>query len=140
MNKKNIYLTQSIAKAPSHRTSKIAEEIRQILARIILAGDMPCSKKTYGKSWLTRVSVTHVDVSADLQHAKVYIMPPEEGMQDALMVLKENAWYLRKMLSQSMTTKFTPALRFSIDETLEKSKRLDDLLNKVSLDTSTSQE
>ncbi len=131
MQKQNPFITQSIAKAPSHRMEKIAEEIRQILATILLRGDFLRSKKTYGSDIIMRLSFTHVQVSADLQHARVFVLVPEDMRKRALSLLKENAGYFRKILSQKMSTKFIPSLVFLVDDSIDRAQRIEDLLNKT---------
>jgi ribosome-binding factor A len=71
-------------------------------------------------------------MSADLQHATVYIMPLGGQMRDeTLGYLKEIAGYLRHQLGKELQSKFTPALRFHFDESFDEAERIEKLLKDI---------
>lgn len=131
MAQKNSYITKGIEKAPSHRVARVSEEIRQILARVLLRDGLPHTKTTLDPLMIGRISITFVKVSSDLQHAHIYVMTSPDHKTETLAALKENMNYFRKQLALEMTIKFIPSLTFFLDETLEKARRIDELLGNV---------
>lgn len=84
------------------------------------------------------VSITHVDVSADLETAAVYvsIMGTDEDKRAAMSVLSAAGPYLRRELMAVLTTRRVPTLVFYLDQTIEEGARLLDIISKVSRDQS----
>lgn len=68
---------------------------------------------------LHMATVTRVEVSADMQHAKVYISAyvPEER-DEAARVLDRAKGFLRKGLAARLTTRTTPELHFVSDPSI----------------------
>lgn len=111
------------AKAPSHRLLRVGEEVRHILSSLFLRGDFPAPGLP------TSVTITQVKMSPDLQHATVYIMPlGGQYKEETLAYLKEIAGFLRHQLGKELKAKFTPALRFHIDDSFEQAERIEKLL------------
>ena len=64
------------------------------------------------------VTVTRAEVSADLQHAKVYVsvMGSERQQQLALHGLQHAAGFVQAKLADRLQTRFTPVLTFVLDK------------------------
>lgn len=79
------------------------------------------------------VTVTRAEVSADLQHAKVYVSimgTPKE--QDLCMHgLKHAAGFVQSKLGTRLKTRFTPVLQFVKDEGIKKSIEVSRLINEA---------
>lgn len=80
------------------------------------------------------VSVTDVDVSGDLQHAKIYvsIYGTEEAKQETMAGLKSATGYVRRELGQRIRLRRTPEVVFIEDRALERGDRMLTLLNQLS--------
>lgn len=79
-------------------------------------------------------SVTEVDVSPDLKSARVYVsvMAAEEETENAFRALKSAAPYVRHELrSRLASLRYTPALVFLRDQSIERGARLNALINQV---------
>ena len=79
------------------------------------------------------VSVTRVDVSSDIQHAKVYVsvygnLREKERTIDAL---HSAAGFIRRQLRGRLETRHVPVLRFILDETLTEGNQMLDLLDNL---------
>ena len=79
------------------------------------------------------VSVTRVDVSSDVQHAKVYVsvfgnLREKESTIDAL---HSAAGFIRRQLRGRLETRHVPVLRFILDETLTEGNQMLDLLDNL---------
>ena len=114
--------------SPSQRQFKVGEEIRHILARILLRGDLHDPS-------LADVSVTlsEVVVSADFSHARVYFTAISHGDDDshadAVMAgLARIQPALQQQLSKQLTTKRCPRLRFVLDTRFDRAGRIDRLI------------
>lgn len=76
------------------------------------------------------VTVTEVDVSPDLSHAKVLIsvLGAEGPQTEVVQALNHAAGFLRHALGQRVRLRVIPELRFSYDESLDRSARLEALI------------
>ena len=76
------------------------------------------------------VTLTSVDVSPDLSHAKVFFTILEkEKLKDTLAGLKRSAGFLRSQLARRVKLYTTPELRFVYDESVERGDRLSRLID-----------
>ena len=85
------------------------------------------------------VTVTGVEVSADLRIANIYVsrLGHEEERQAALAGLMAAAGYLRRELAPRVELRFMPELRFHLDRSWEQGARIDELLDRIAAEQST---
>src|SRR5579871_3636674 len=78
-------------------------------------------------------SITDVELTADLRHAKVFVsvMGSEEEQKLSLASLTRASGFLRHELAQRLTIRHTPELSFKLDQSIERGVHLVDLMNKV---------
>ncbi|GAC1451109.1 MAG: 30S ribosome-binding factor RbfA [Ktedonobacterales bacterium] len=78
-------------------------------------------------------SVTSVEVSADLRHAKVFIsvMGSPEDQRDTLRALEHASGFLRHELAQRLTIRYTPDIAFRLDESIARGARIMELMRQV---------
>lgn len=76
------------------------------------------------------VTVTDVEVTGDLQQAKVFIsiLGEEKEKQDTLLGLAKASGFIRSEIGQRIRLRKTPELTFEIDEAFEYGSRIDTLL------------
>ncbi len=79
------------------------------------------------------VTVTGVEMSEDLRHAKVFVsvLGPEEGRKDTIEALEHGAAYIRREVGQRIRIRHTPELLFRYDHSLEQGAKIDQLLNEI---------
>lgn len=79
------------------------------------------------------VSITHVDITADLQHAKVFIsvIGTPKQKADTIEALQSGAGFIASTASKKVTMRYFPELLFKLDQSVEEQIRLDELLNKI---------
>jgi len=79
------------------------------------------------------VSVTDVDVSGDLQHAKIFvsIYGTDEARAETMAGLKAATGYVRSELGQRVRLRRTPEVLFVEDRSLERGDRILSLLNQI---------
>jgi ribosome-binding factor A len=115
----------SLGSGPSQRQLRVGEVIRRALADVLTRGDIHDPE-------LAHVSVTVGEVRAtpDLRRALVYVLPLGGGNADQVVAaLNRNKGELRRAVNKAITLKFSPELKFVIDETfdqLDETRRLFD--------------
>jgi len=79
-------------------------------------------------------SITAVDLSADLRHAKVFVsvMGDEQEQHATLAALHHASGYLRHELAQRLTVRHTPDISFRLDQSIAHGAHLLELINQVS--------
>lgn len=80
------------------------------------------------------VSVTDVEVSADCRYAKVFVSVygNEEEQASTMQALESSTGFIRSEIGKRMPMRFTPEIKFKIDDSLERGARVTDILNKIS--------
>jgi ribosome-binding factor A len=104
------------------RTRRVGEQIQRELAGVL--------HEELKDPRLGMISVSGVEVSRDLAHARVYIsvLGGEETVSETLKVLNKAAGFLRHQLGQRMRLRVIPQLRFLYDESLAEGARMDALI------------
>jgi ribosome-binding factor A len=79
------------------------------------------------------VTVTYVEVSADMRTAKVHVsvMGDDTKQNLCLQGLRSSAGYLQSKIAQRIETRYTPRLRFELDMGVKKSLAIARLLNEL---------
>jgi ribosome-binding factor A len=77
------------------------------------------------------VTVTAVETSSDLRHARVYVsvLGTEEEREDSFEGLASSSGYLQATIASELRLKRTPTLEFVNDEALERGMRISRLLD-----------
>ena len=79
------------------------------------------------------VTITDVGVSNDHSYAKVYcqFLGKEERAEAGLKALNRAKGFIRSELSQRLDIRRTPELTFVKDETEEKGRRIDEIIEEI---------
>ena len=103
------------------RTDRVSAQLRRDLGQIVHA-----AVREHG---LPSVSVSDVEVTRDMAHAKVFVtaLLPEQS-KEAIKGLKELAPELRYQLAQAVRMRHVPELHFHYDDSVDKGERIDALL------------
>jgi len=104
------------------RTRRVGEQMQRELAALL--------HEELKDPRLGMISVSGVEVSRDLAHARVYIsvLGGEETVSETLGILNKAAGFLRHQLGQRMRLRVIPQLRFLYDESLAEGARMDALI------------
>ncbi len=83
------------------------------------------------------VTVTGVEMSGDLQQAKVYISVFGENQQkeDTLQAIEKASGFIRSEIGKRVRLRHTPEIIFKIDESIEYGQRIEQLIRDVNDDT-----
>ena len=109
----------------THRPERVAEAIRQTVAAF-LTGSVRDPRVGF-------VTVTAVEVSGDLTHARVRVsvMGGDEDKAKSLEGLASAARFLRAQLAKELRLRVTPELRFELDRGLEHAQEIDRKLREL---------
>jgi len=107
------------------RTRRVGEQIQRELAELI--------RTELKDPRLGMVSISAVQVSRDLGHAKVYasVLGSEEQSTESVKVLNHAAGFLRHKLGKLLHMRVIPELHFFLDRSLEEGARLGALINEA---------
>ncbi|MCX7887416.1 MAG: 30S ribosome-binding factor RbfA [Verrucomicrobiae bacterium] len=84
------------------------------------------------------VTVTSAAVSQDLRDGRIYVsvIGTAEEREAALAALEEAQPYIQQELSRRVVLKYTPRLRFVLDETEERAQHIEQLLDQLRIEPS----
>jgi len=114
--------------ATSRRVSRVASLIKREVSQMLLNGIKD------DRVGMGMVSITDVDVSGDLQHAKIFvsIYGTDEAKSETMAGLKSATGYVRSELGHRIQLRRTPEVVFLEDRSLERGDRMITLLNRIS--------
>lgn len=102
------------------RSQRVAEQIQRELADLL--------QFEVKDPRVAMVTVTEVEVTGDLAHAKVYYSSTENS-PELQKGLEKAAGFLRSQLSQRMLMRTVPQLHFVYDASIERGMRLSRLID-----------
>jgi ribosome-binding factor A len=109
----------------SHRPERVSELIREEVAAFLTSQARDPR--------IGFVTVTRVDVSGDLGHARVFVsvMGTDEEKTRSLEGLDSAARFLRGQLAKVLRLRVAPEIRFLLDRGLEHSQRIERVLGEL---------
>lgn len=113
---------------PTQRQLRVGEQLRHIMAQTLLRGHF------HSEALLDagKITVTEVRVTPDLKQATAYVMAlGGENMDAILPALNDAAPVFQKDFNTHLQMKFTPKLRFKMDDSFENAQRLDSILSNL---------
>lgn len=114
--------------ATDRRVARVAELIKREVSQLLFSGIKDDRVGT------GMVSVTDVDVSGDLQHAKIFvsIYGTDEARASTMAGLKSATGYVRSELGQRIRLRRTPEIVFLEDRSIERGTKVLSLINRLS--------
>ncbi|HZI28590.1 MAG TPA: 30S ribosome-binding factor RbfA [Gemmatimonadaceae bacterium] len=113
----------------SRRPDRVSEAIREAVAMFLTEGVKDPRVKGL-------VTVTGVDVTRDLRHARVHvsIMGTDAEKKETMEGLQSVAGHLRAKLGRTLRLRVTPELDFRYDASIAHAARIDSLLEQIRTD------
>ena len=107
----------------SRRTEKLNNQIQKEIGRIL--------QTEVSDSRIGFATISRVEVTTDLAHAKVYVsvLGSESQRTSAMIGLKQASSHIRTLLSKTLQTRTVPKLNFLLDLNLDHSYRIQELLS-----------
>ena len=107
------------------RNERVGQQLHEVVASLLLTEvDDPR---------VQNVQVTDVDVSPDLRNATVYyvLLDQREPDPQAQSGLERAAGYLKHEIGKRLDLKYVPKLNFEYDESVERGRRMEELLEDI---------
>ena len=109
------------------RTQRVADYLQRELASLI--------QREIRDPRVGMISVTGVDVSRDLRHARVYYTSlgsnSSEDASESTETLNKASGFLRTQLSKSSSMRSVPQLRFYFDSSVGRGRDMEDLIERA---------
>lgn len=107
-----------------------ADRINQQLLEVISAAMLTEVRDPRARE----VQITAVEVTQDLSHARVYYVPLREDPREELQgVLEKLAGFMRGHVARQLQIKHIPDLQFKFDESVERGRRMEQILSGVEI-------
>ncbi|WP_394537474.1 30S ribosome-binding factor RbfA [Lysobacter enzymogenes] len=107
-----------------HRTDRVSAQLRRELGTLV--------REAVREHGLPSVSVSDVEISRDLAHAKVFVTALQsERSVEAVKALKELSRELRFQLGRAMKLRHVPELHFHYDDSVDRGERIEHLLREA---------
>jgi ribosome-binding factor A len=104
-----------------HRTDRVSAQLRRELGTLV--------HQAVREHGLPSVSVSDVEVTRDLAHAKVFVTALQaERSAEAVKALRELAGEIRFGLGRAVKMRHVPELHFHYDDSVDRGERIDALL------------
>jgi len=109
----------------TQRPERVQEALRQELSKIV-QNDIKDPRLGF-------LTITKVELTKDLRYAKVYfsVLGESKDKHLALKGLNSAKGYIKSLLSDRIKLRFMPEIAFRIDESLEHTKAIYDILDKL---------
>lgn len=125
--------------AHPRRIARVAKQIEREVGSLLIYDKLlqqaVCPERRRGMDGALSAlaSVTDVQVSNDLQVAKVFlsIYSDDAGKEAAIVGLQRLEGYVRKHVGQQIRLRLTPEIRFVVDDSIERTERVMKLLEQV---------
>lgn len=109
---------------PYRRADRVGEQIQRELSQLLL--------REAKDPRLAQVTITAVEVSPDLKHARVFFAGvPAAERAAALAGLTRATGFLRGQLGRNLRLRYAPELSFVADDSIDRSLRISALLKEV---------
>jgi ribosome-binding factor A len=111
--------------ALSHRVERIAQQVREELSQMLAT--------EVSDPGVGLVTITRVKVTADLSLARVYWTSLDEGKARAetAKALNRTVPFLRHLLSQRLTLRRAPEIKFQYDESVAAQDRIERIIQEL---------
>lgn len=104
-----------------HRTDRVSAQLRRELGTLV--------REAVQEHGLPSVSVSDVEVTRDMAHAKVFVTALEGARaEEAMKGLKAVAPEVRYRLARAVNLRHVPELHFHYDDSVDRGERIDNLL------------
>ncbi|MFZ3063222.1 MAG: 30S ribosome-binding factor RbfA [Actinomycetota bacterium] len=109
----------------SYRPGRVAEAFREEIMDMI--------QRDLKDPRIGFVTVTHIEVSPDLNHATVFIsiLGDEAKKDETLKAMERAKRHIRSELGKRVRLKFLPELEFVHDTTIEESFKVSEIIKKI---------
>jgi ribosome-binding factor A len=107
------------------RSERVQEALRQEISKIV-QGEIKDPRIGF-------ITITKVELTQDLRYAKVYfsILGDAKDNSKALQGLNSAKGYIKNIVADRIKLRFVPEITFKVDESLQYTQEIYDLLNRI---------
>jgi ribosome-binding factor A len=108
------------------RTDRLNSLLKQVISEVI-------KREVRNPHISELVTVTRVQITKDLHHAKVYVsvIGSEQEKKETLEALTSAAGFIAVQSSHQVVMRYFPELSFKLDDSVDKHMRIEELLGKI---------
>jgi ribosome-binding factor A len=120
-------MTKHYTRAPSNRQLQVARELRGAIAEYFVMGEYyhPALENVI-------ITVSEVRISPDLKIATAFILLSEDiDRKSIIKVMKEIAPEVRRAITSKLQLRFSPEIRFVLDEAEENALKIDSIFDNL---------
>ncbi|MGM0500959.1 MAG: 30S ribosome-binding factor RbfA [Bacillota bacterium] len=110
-----------------YRPQKVAELIREEVSKLL-------RREVKDPRIGDFVSVTDVEVSGDLRHAKVFVSTLDDNQEELMEGLEATQGFIRKKIGERIRLYHTPEIIFRYDDSIERGARIFEIIEEISGD------
>jgi ribosome-binding factor A len=110
----------------TQRTDRLNSLLKEVISEVI-------RKEVRHPQVQELMTVTRVDITRDLHHAKVYVSvigSPEEKSA-TIAALQSSAGFIAVNASKKVVMRYFPELTFKLDDSVDKHMRIEELLKEI---------
>jgi ribosome-binding factor A len=108
----------------SHRIDKVERLLKEEISLIFL--------QKLQEPEIGFLTITRVKVSSDLKQAKVYFSVLEKEKRELVLDrIHDKVKFIRNELAHRISLKFTPELKFFLDDRLDYVEKIENLIDKI---------
>ncbi|MCK8816481.1 30S ribosome-binding factor RbfA [Natroniella sulfidigena] len=109
-----------------NRSQRVGELIKQEVSDLL--------QKEIKDPRIGFVTVTDVEVSGDLRHAKVFVSILDGNKEETMEGLQATEGFVRREIGQRIRLRHTPEIIFRYDDSIEKGTRIFEILENIDED------
>jgi ribosome-binding factor A len=109
-----------------NRVARLNSLLKEVISEVI--------RKDVGNPHVNQfVSVTQVEITSDLHHAKVHIsvIGDQKAKEETIKALQSAAGFIAVHSSKKVVMRYFPNLTFKLDTSVDKHARIDAVLGKI---------
>ncbi|MGM0369547.1 MAG: 30S ribosome-binding factor RbfA [Bacillota bacterium] len=111
----------------NHRPQKVAQLIREEVSQLL-------RREVKDPRIGNFVSVTDVEVSEDLRHAKIFVSTINDEQEELMEGLEATRGFIRKKIGDRIRLYHTPEVIFRYDDSIERGSRIFEIIEDLNED------
>lgn len=107
------------------RSDRVGDLLLELLSQLI--------RKEVSDPRVGSITLTSVEVTKDLRHARVYftLLDEQARKEEALSGLKSATGFIRAKVGRELKLRFVPTIEFVYDDSRDQARRIEDLLKQI---------
>jgi ribosome-binding factor A len=110
----------------TRRVEKLNSLLKEVISEVI-------KRDVKNPHVSTLITVTKVEITKDLHHAKVYVsvIGTSDAKQETLAALQSASGFIGVQSAHKVVMRYFPELHFKLDDSIDKHMRIDSILKEI---------